>query len=254
MKHMQLSFKLLGAARWAAPLLFFLSLFVTVNSFAANMQITPLRAEVDNKNKNAIFDVINTSGNDLSAQMQLVKWRQDPETGREIYEKTKDILAVPVLFKVPARDKQTLRTALLRPNLTDSEQAYRLILTQIPKGAGQTNPDKPMPVELDIRLQLNLPIFVNPANAVKANLEFLGVANQVSTAPDLTFRNTGNQHVQITDITYHMNTGETENEVMSVYLLPGTKRVISPKNKGLNNVTKVSVTTDVLGKLEYEIS
>lgn len=245
--------KLFGAINWIAPALFLCFTLLSTGVYANSIQITPLRAEVSNSDKNAIFDVINPTEYELAVQLQAVAWTQ--EGSREIYTKTNDVLAVPVLFKIPPGEKQTIRAALMRPNLTDQEKQYRLIFTEIPtpeklKAAAGDSKN----LRLNMRLQFNLPIFAMPQNKVSPKLEFEGLTQEEAKKSTLKFSNYGSQHVRISTIKYIDLSGNETEEKMANYLLPNTTKTIKPQNADLNLIKKIVVITDTAGELQYEIS
>jgi len=247
-----------GAAANAVPRFFFFFLFgalsfISTSLTAGYMQISPLRANIDNTNKNAIFDVINPSKENLSAQLQAVTWSQ--VNGVDVYKPTNDILAVPVLFKVPAGQKQTIRTALMRPNLSNKESSYRLILTEIPNppAVNEDTPEGALPINLTMRIQLNIPVFVAPQNPIESNLEFVSSQNEASLKSKLLFKNSGNEHIQVKETTFTDINGNEETEVHSVYFLPGSTMTIQPESNTLSTIKKVSFKTDIAGTLEYDL-
>ncbi len=230
-------------------LLLCLTALISTQIFAGTMQITPLRAEVTNTNKNAVFEIFNPTDSELSVQLQPVTWSQDGQ--QEIYEKTTDILAVPVLFKIPPKESQTVRAALMVPNLTQIEKSYRLIFTEIPPPRVKGDTDAPL--SLRMRLQINLPIFVLPNKTIKPELNFNGLEVN-EDGQSLKFENNGDQHIQITQMTF-INTDGSENQIFtSNYFLPNTSKAIVPKDVELTAVRKVIFTTDVADNLEYELN
>lgn len=233
-------------AHWAVLLTL---LLLTTNTFAGTMQITPLRAEVTNNDKNAVFEIFNPTDSELSVQLQPVVWEQDGT--EEIYEKTTDILAVPVLFKIPPRESQTVRAALMVPNQTEIEKSYRLIFTEIP--TPRVKGDTKAPISLRMRLQINLPIFVSPKLKIKPELKFHGIGAGTRNA-SLIFENTGSQHVQIKEMNFINSDGSEKQIFTSNYFLPKTKKAIVPKDVNLAAVRKVIFVTDIAGELEYELN
>jgi len=242
--------KVFGTALRAVLFLVVFSLqgILTSAVYAGTMQITPLRAEVTNQNKNAIFEVFNPTDHELSIQLQPVTWTQEGK--QEIYQKTTDILAVPVLFTIPPRKSQTVRAALMRPNQSDLEQSYRLIFTEIQKP--RTDGDSNAPISLRMRLQINLPVFVLPQTPVKPTLEFIGLKN-TDEKTSLAFKNTGKQHLQIKEMKFINTDGSEQQLFTSNYFLPNTSKEITPKDIDLSSARKVIFRTDNSGDIEYEL-
>jgi len=242
-----------GGVKMTTPLFFliFVSLLIlTPVVQAGTMQITPLRATLNNSVKSATFDVFNPSDQELSVQLQAVEWEQDGI--KELYNVTSDLLAVPALFKIPPREKQTIRAALMRPNIEAREKSYRLIFTEIPPLRTDKHSDAPL--SLNMRLQLNLPIFVMPESKVKPEFSFDGLSSEEAQKPSLKFSNRGNQHVRISTIRYIDTLGNESTESMANYFLPGTTKTINPKGIDLSGIKRIILKTDTLDELSYDIN
>jgi len=156
---------------------------------------------------------------------------------------------------VPAGQKQTIRTALMRPNLSNKESSYRLILTEIPNppAVNEDTPEGALPINLTMRIQLNIPVFVAPQNPIESNLEFVSSQNEASLKSKLLFKNSGNEHIQVKETTFTDINGNEETEVHSVYFLPGSTMTIQPESNTLSTIKKVSFKTDIAGTLEYDL-
>jgi fimbrial chaperone protein len=158
-------------------------------------------------------------------QLQIVSWSQ--QDGKDVLEPSRDLLATPPIFTVPAGGSQTVRVGLRQRSNIQTEGSYRLILQEVPP------PPKPEFRGLQVALRLSVPVFIAPAvaPAVAPTTAMTWQANVTSTpdAPtDLTVAavNTGTAHVQVLGL--KLFSGGVELPIASPpetgYVLPGQGR------------------------------
>ena len=107
-------------------------------------------------NGRAIVTVRNERSREVLYQITVLQWLQ--VDGQDRYEATADFMASPPLFILAAGASQIVRVGFRRPVRWPVEQAYRLLLAEVPRpgdiagGRGQ----------VEFAMQYDLPVFVAP--------------------------------------------------------------------------------------------
>ena len=89
-------------------------------------------------------------------QVQTFAWPRSPASAD--LEPTRDLLAVPPVFELAGNAQQIIRVALRGAAAGEREQAYRLLITEVPRGGAPGT-------GVRFALRLSLPVFVTPAGA-----------------------------------------------------------------------------------------
>lgn len=105
----------------------------------------------------AIITVRNDRLHDVMYQLTVLRWQQIDGVDR--YEATQDFITSPPLFTLAPSVSQTIRMGLRRPGVWPLEQAYRLMVTEVPKPREAGAPAG----RVDLALQYALPVFVAPS-------------------------------------------------------------------------------------------
>jgi fimbrial chaperone protein len=123
---------------------------------AASLSVAPTRVELGPKDRTAVVTLQNNADEAVMVQVQTFAWPRTPAT--DDLEPTRELIAVPPVFSLDARAKQIIRVATRGPLREDQEQAYRLLITEVPRD-GATGSG------VHFALRLSLPVFVTPAGA-----------------------------------------------------------------------------------------
>lgn len=136
-------------------------LFLAVACHAANIAVLPVGLAFAPGHDRAAITVSNQDKESVVVQVETVAWRQ--ADGQDVYVPTDALLVNPAIFRIQPGRSQVLRIGLRRPPAGDHEEAYRLILREVPStppasdaGAGQVR----------VLLQIRLPVYVAPALVV----------------------------------------------------------------------------------------
>src|SRR5919197_3432502 len=97
---------------------------------AGSLQVSPLRLTLSSAQTIDAITVHNSGSDSMVVQVQAFTWSQEDE--QDIYIPTKEILANPPIFSLPAGGSQILRIGLRREPPQQRELSYRLYLQQIP--------------------------------------------------------------------------------------------------------------------------
>ena len=215
---------------------------------AGMVGLSPLRVHFDGDQQSGVVRIQNTGDDTIAMQVQSRQWLQGPD-GADVYEDTQDVLAVPPIFSLEPGETQLVRVGLMTEQPASSESTYRLFFTELPPprdeaGGGQ----------LRMRLRISMPVFVAPLADLNPDLQFVS-----ATAEDggvrATFRNPGNTHVRIEELTALDGNGqETQRRQQAAYLLPGTTRDFFFDSVDDESITRLIAVTDTAGTREYEVA
>jgi fimbrial chaperone protein len=166
--------------------------------------------------------VVRNSGAEPSVvQLQIVGWSQ--QDGEDVLVPSRDLLATPPIFTIPAGGTQTVRVGLRQRTGPQTEGSYRLILQEVPP------PPKSEFRGLQVALRLSVPVFIAPAVAPTTTLAWQAKAIATLDSPSdlqITSINTGNAHVQV--LGFKLFSDGVELPLMTspevAYVLPGQRR------------------------------
>ncbi len=167
-------------ARFAA-LLAFLPLPV----LAASLTVAPTRVDLAGDDRAEAVTLRNNAADPVMVQVQTFAWEHGPATAE--LTPTRDLIAVPPVFELPADGSQIIRVALRGPAQGARERAYRLLITEVPRGGGSGT-------GVRFALRLSLPVFVTPAGAKPDAVWSL---RGRGAGRELVLRNDGTAHLQV---------------------------------------------------------
>lgn len=195
--------------------------------------------------RNATELWIENQGNATTTmQVRIVRWRQ--EGGFERYQAQQDVVASPPILRVEKGQKQLVR--LIRQTATPAgvEQAYRIIVDEIPQPANDKEPQ----IGLKLQMRYSIPLFVygqgiatystgaHPALADPERLSWRIVND--GDGPALEIRNSGDIHVRLSKVNVRQNGQQySMADGLLGYVLPGEFRRW-PLPKGVRQPTQLS--------------
>jgi len=186
---------------------------------AAEIAIAPTTAYIKSDSDQTTVWLYNQAAQPWRADAKLYHWRQDGE--RELLEPATGATVSPSYFEIASQGRQMLRVIRLGPSPVNTEDSYRLVVTQHATG------------EESELLQYSTPVFALPSqpNAEQPALR----ATLAEHGSDRTLRiyNPGVSHVRLADLAY-IDAGGTRHSIrndLAAYVLPGqTRQWILPAN------------------------
>ena len=221
---------------------------VAVAAPAGTFSIAPVRVELHGSQRTAVLTVHNDDDAPLVIQTTVLAWSQ--ELGEESYVATRDLLATPPVFTLPAKGEQILRIALRGEPDPQRELDYRLMLTEVPHA-----PEKDF-TGLQLALRLSLPVFVLPPAHAQPQLRWQATA-RADGSLRVTATNDGQAHLQVAD--FDLNFGGTEHAAhigVMRYVLPGSSvawTVTPPAGAALDGALSVHGNSDQ-GAFQADVS
>lgn len=189
-------------------------------AWAGSIAVNPVRVNLSATQTTSPLVVRNSGTEPSVVQLQIVSWSQ--KDGKDVLEPSRDLLATPPIFTVPAGGSQTVRVGLRQRSDARSEGTYRLILQEVPP------PPKPEFRGLQMALRLSVPVFIAPAIPPTATLAWEANTTSLNSQAGLRISsvNTGNSHVQV--LGFKLFSNGTELPLVApaetAYVLPGQRR------------------------------
>jgi fimbrial chaperone protein len=228
--------------RWLACLV---ACLVSASAVAATLQVSPVRISISADGRAGIVRLHNQSDQPTLVQVEALTWNETEDLAE--VPRTGEILAVPPVFELAGGAEQVIRLALRRPLTSGTEQAYRLLITEVPREVGDGSQG------VSFALRLNLPIFVTPDGAAPQPIWSLDLAGGGSK---LTLGNQGSAHVRIQSIALFADGGADPVFVSDDggYVLAGRERSWQLDLGRLKAGTSLTVKAETnLGKLEAAV-
>jgi fimbrial chaperone protein len=160
---------------------------------AAQLNIAPLRIEIDSTNSAATLRLTNSSQRSLPVQTRLFAWRQ--EAGEDQFAPSSALSISPSIISIPPGQTQIVR--LLRTTTaTPGEKRFRLAVDQLP------DPTLARSGEAEARLRFTIPVFLDRNQAAPARLTWRIGQDQIEVV------NSGGATVRILTIEAKTATGQ----------------------------------------------
>ena len=175
------------ALKQAACGLFFFVVCASVAN-ATNLGVSPVRVTLSDSQKIGSLSVRNDGAEPVTMQMEVLSWSQ--REGNAVFAATRELLANPPIFTIPAGSSQLVRVGLRRAPDVQRELTYRVILQELPP------PPDPDLTGARMTLRISLPVFVSPEIEAKPVLLWQAVRTSQG-ALKISLSNKGNGHIQI---------------------------------------------------------
>ena len=184
---------------------------------ASSLNVSPVRLELAPGQSSGTIEVNNRGDRPAILQAQLFEWNQSIGA-EDQYLPTRALVVTPAVFTVPPGERQVVRVGVRQaaPDAPD-ERAYRLLMKEVPPAEEATGPG------LRIALQINLPVFIAPGQPVRTESQWTATRLSSDTLK-LSVENTGNTHLQITQLNLSSGDGAlglTDSAPSLMYVLPG---------------------------------
>ena len=232
---------------------FSIILFVMGSSVAnaASFGVSPVRVTLSESQQMGALTVRNDGTEPVSMQLEVLNWSQ--EAGKDVLTPSRELLANPPIFTVPAGGSQLVRVGLRRAPDAQRELTYRVILQELPP------PPNPNFMGTRMLMRISLPVFVLPEVDAKPVLLWQA-ARTPQGALKISLTNNGNAHIQIANFKLSLP-GSVQPWVTkesAEYVLPGQSRDWTLPANSENPAPPLGVTlqlfaqTDV-GDIEAEV-
>jgi fimbrial chaperone protein len=165
-----------------------------VDIHGAQLNIAPLRIELDDAKTAATVILTNTSPRALSVQIRMFGWSQ--EAGEDKFAPSTALTVSPSITTIPAGESRIVRVIRNAPPGT-AEQRFRLAVDQLP------DPTLSLAGAAEARIRFTLPVFLDRAKAAPAQLAWRQSGNRLELA------NTGGQTAKVAGLSVRTADGRT---------------------------------------------
>jgi len=173
---------------------------------------------------------IQNQGNSATTmQVRIVRWKQ--EGGYERYTAQQDVVASPPIVTIGKGSKQLIRLIKQGTIPMGVEQAYRIIVDEIPQADAKADPT----IGLKLQMRYSIPLFVygqgiptikeGAHHALVESNSLSWRVTQEEGHPALEVRNRGDVHVRLSQVTLEQGGQKrTVADGLLGYVLPGSTR------------------------------
>jgi fimbrial chaperone protein len=169
-----------------------LALALFAPALAAKFSVSPVRVYLSAEARTGLMRIQNHSDRTIRLQVETMVWAEALD-GEMLLTPTKDLVAFPTFFSIPAGEHRTLRVGVpTAPKGT--ERSYRVFVTElpdpeaVPEGISQ----------IRMLLRMGMPVFVTPKGA-KARPRLEGLRLEDGEAR-FTLANSGDAHTRSTAV------------------------------------------------------
>ncbi len=197
--------------------------FGSALSLAGSYSVHPVTLELSAAQPATTLNVRNREKGSVTLQLATRKWSQ--ADGEDSLSNTRDIIAVPPTFTIEPGDEQTVRIGLRQVEPLHLEQAYRVILQEIPGPSSNAG-------GLQFALNMSLPLFVKPSHSPTPDLKWF-VQREDENRVALSVENRGTGHFKFTSWRLQNDGQDLGAETKLHYVLPGSRLSWSVKPSAL---------------------
>jgi fimbrial chaperone protein len=158
---------------------------------AGALEIGPVSISLVGKERTTTLQVRNPSAEPLNVQIRAMDWTQ--AGGQDSHTPSQTLVASPPSFTVPPGEAQTVRLVVSLPANPKQEQAWRLVVDQLPPGKGAGASGIQVPIRALVPVFLSPSLDARPSLAWSATRGGAGLVLTVSNSGPVRERLTGLQ-------------------------------------------------------------
>jgi len=184
-------------------------------SLAGQFSVNPVRVDLTPDSAIAALKVTNQGDQPVTLQIKTLSWSQ--ENGRDSVVASRDILASPPIFNLPAGAEQIVRVGLRITPAKDREQTYRVLFEEVLPPATTDFRG------LRIALNISIPVFVTSGEELKAAPQWR--VARTSSGVEVQVSNHGKAHYRASQLALISPSGKKIAGMEgNFYVLPGLTR------------------------------
>lgn len=185
---------------------------------AATFGVTPMRVDLGPAAPIGVVNINNGGERAITIQVRAYRWQQ-PD-GTDTYEETRGLILSPPIFTLAPGETQLVRVAERAPRTGTTEQAYRLVVAEVPEADRAAESG----VALRMVTRFNLPLYVAPAHGSAAPVAAFALQRD-GTGAQLRVRNTGTGALRLASVSVAQQGRDLAHSDVIV-VLPGATRAI----------------------------
>ncbi|WP_145579932.1 molecular chaperone [Yersinia vastinensis] len=206
---------------------------------ASSVLIWPIDPVINNSEKATALWLENKDSQPVYMQIRVLGWQQ--KEGVDDYSHQSAILASPPVATILPGKRQLIRLIKNTQVPAGQEQAFRVLIDEIPRKDGDDTPTPSLNMGLKFQMRYSIPLFIygeglksedanNPASFFPLNLSYKLTSD--SGKQWLAIRNQGHTHARISQVNLQ---NKSLNKGLMGYVLPGSEmyfQIPTPANAG----------------------
>lgn len=211
-----------------------LALFVAVAATqAGQISIRPLGLVLSGEQPIRTFTVTNPGAEPVTVQIETLSWRQHDDNDE--LTPTRELLVTPPVITIPPAESQLVRVGLRRAPEPSRELSYRVRFREVPP------PPEPGFTGLVVALNISVPVFVEPPEAVAADTQWQ--ARMAGSGElELQVANQGSAHLKVSKVSVLTQGNEIGSRKTLLYVLPGSSQSLRvPVDRALASGTSLDI-------------
>ncbi len=199
---------------------------------ADSLEVSPTRLSLDT-HRAGVLNVVNRGDEPITAQVEAFDWRQEGGTDR--LDPSQTLQVSPPIVRLAPGQKQIVRVRVTSNVESGSEQAFRLVASELP------NPTSKRAGTVSVLLQFKIPVFVGAT--VRTPRRLIWTANPAGNDLALRVSNGGVSHVKLTGL--HVLSSDGQNLTIEpesfFYVLAGGTREWTISEAGVTPGTQLRI-------------
>lgn len=182
---------------------------------ASTLQLEPISIRLTPTTRSAVMQLRNSGAEPLHVQVRAFRWQQ--VDGEDRLQVTDTLRVSPPIQVIPPGGEQFVRILLAEDLATQTEQAFRLVVDELPGAPAADG-------QVKMLIRYSVPVTLRPAGLSPSELHFR--LHQEPDGPVLEAQNTGGQGAQLAELQLTAASGETIriNSGLFGYVLAGQVR------------------------------
>jgi|HubBroStandDraft_6_1064221.scaffolds.fasta_scaffold132047_2 fimbrial chaperone protein len=208
---------------------------------AASLQVAPVLVEIPAPGATSTLKLRNEGAKPLDAQIRIFRWTQ--VDGEDSLTPTDDVAASPPLASMRPNTDYTVRVVRTTKEPVAKEEAYRLLIDELPGPAGG------QAASVNIALRYSIPVFFSVPGGAPPKLSF--ELQQRANKPVIVVSNAGDRRLRLAKLKFTDGKGAVANfgDGLAGYVLGhSSKSFAVPANArgfGTGGVVSLSALSDV---------
>jgi fimbrial chaperone protein len=161
---------------------------LTASATAASLSISPIRIDVVEPGNSSNVTVTNSGATPVNVQVRIFRWAA--KDGQDDYAETDDVVVTPPITTVGPGAKFTTRTIRQADAPIQGEEAYRLVVDEIPDANRARN------LGVTVAVRYVVPVFFISAEATQPQVSW-SIQKPRGGKPLLVATNNGDKHLRL---------------------------------------------------------
>jgi len=156
---------------------------------AAGLTVSPTKLHIFPTQKSAVLKLVNKKDKAVRLQVFIKAWSQD-DNGKTVLSDSKNLVVYPKLLSIAAKGERPIRVGF-QGKFLPTEQAFRLLIDELPDVSKKQGIGVVMPVRLSI------PVFLNNSNQTEKPKFEIFSAQKQGEYLQVSIHNQGSQHFML---------------------------------------------------------